>query len=450
MGNVGLKRGDERKVQQFVAKLRNFSGVPGIAVSMNVDGNCLDACAGVSNALYKAPLVSDQYFEAGCITKFLTSLAALDLVLRSVISLDDPISAVLPELQGENGDRIKIRDLLSHTAGYQGEDLLDGRIIGQYSWDEFDSGFNDRCMLFPPGKVFDYSQSASALLGRIILRATGSPAANLIRKRFLSALGVEDGERSSASRVRGHIFNPVSQRYVPTKPVAWGEFWTDSLLHPQLRLKDLVMLGAALISGNAGLDPRLTDLMATRSATLPHLFGGEQTEDVPLSFGLGAAEYAPGIYGWCSSSASQTCAVRIDLVRQVVVGVAINAAQPFTRDFLIKKLLNSLIPPAEAVARAANRPVEKFSAAELVGKYDGRMGSSFHLSSTGERIALNVELSRGLHKSVKDRPITLQRNGGGDFVPIDDLHSLSLGAFRTPTCRDACFMIGLNAFRRSG
>ena len=59
----------------------------------------------------------DSIFLLASITKPVTACALMLLVDRGQVSLDDPVSKYLPDFQGGERHKIRVRHLLSHTSG---------------------------------------------------------------------------------------------------------------------------------------------------------------------------------------------------------------------------------------------------------------------------------------------------------------------------------------------
>src|SRR5687767_15263647 len=66
----------------------------------------------------KKPNTLQTEFRVGSLTKMFTSTTILQLAEQSKLSLNDPVSKYVPEFQ--NGDKIQIKHLLSHTSGIKG------------------------------------------------------------------------------------------------------------------------------------------------------------------------------------------------------------------------------------------------------------------------------------------------------------------------------------------
>ena len=76
---------------------------------------------GVANKDFNVPNQLDTKFNLGSMNKMLTAVAAAQLVERGKLSFDDPLSKFLPDFpDAESAEKIKIKHLLSHTAGLGG------------------------------------------------------------------------------------------------------------------------------------------------------------------------------------------------------------------------------------------------------------------------------------------------------------------------------------------
>jgi CubicO group peptidase (beta-lactamase class C family) len=145
------------------------------------------------------PMTEDAIFPIHSVTKTVTSVAAMMLIDRGKIALDDSVSKYIPSFAGmkvgverkdESGktvlDRVALRrpmtvgDLLLHTSGitygFYGEGLVKSAYDGIYLGDFDNAGFAERIAKLPlaeqPGTLWDYGHSVD-ILGRIIEVASG-------------------------------------------------------------------------------------------------------------------------------------------------------------------------------------------------------------------------------------------------------------------------------------
>ena len=73
------------------------------------------------------PVTADTLFRIASMTKSFTALSILKLRDEGRLSLDAPAETYLPEIRGwryptEDSPRIRVRDLLTHTAGFVTDD----------------------------------------------------------------------------------------------------------------------------------------------------------------------------------------------------------------------------------------------------------------------------------------------------------------------------------------
>jgi CubicO group peptidase (beta-lactamase class C family) len=105
---------------------------PGVVMLVEQDGKIVgDLVYGYADLETKRPMQRDSLSRIYSMTKTVTSLAALQLVARAKLALDDPVSKYIPELAdvqvwnatdgeapGPLARPLRIHDLLTHTAGF--------------------------------------------------------------------------------------------------------------------------------------------------------------------------------------------------------------------------------------------------------------------------------------------------------------------------------------------
>jgi D-alanyl-D-alanine carboxypeptidase len=177
--SIWLLRGDDhegelgRTLDALVA-----AGMPGALVRVREGDETVELARGEASP--------DIRFRVGSVTK--TFVAALTLMLadRDVLGLDDPVDAYLPGLL-RDGDRVTIRDLLSHRAGLfdftSDPELLRDDLAPRALVRIADA--RERL----PG--YAYSSSNYLVLGLLLEEATGKPLAELLRRHVFEPFGLD-------------------------------------------------------------------------------------------------------------------------------------------------------------------------------------------------------------------------------------------------------------------
>jgi len=157
--------------------------------------------AGLGNIRTDTAMRPDDKFRAASILKPFIAVVILQLVEEGRFSLDDPMTAVLPEsvtTRFSDGDKITVYMLLNHTSGIP--DWLTEAMIGEIAanpqrvWevDEFLAVAAAQEPYFSPGESWRYSNTDYNLLGLVIEQATGRSWREEVRERIIKPLNLEN------------------------------------------------------------------------------------------------------------------------------------------------------------------------------------------------------------------------------------------------------------------
>ncbi|MFD5431696.1 serine hydrolase domain-containing protein [Kitasatospora sp. NPDC127067] len=274
------------------------------------DGNgAWRGASGVSDLATGAPLRTDGRFRVGSVTKVFIATTVLQLVGEGRIGLDDPVERHLPGLV-PNGDRITVRQLLSHRSGLWDPTNEKGGVFPDWAdpavvrnW--LDQGGLTRHITparvvassaahapkFPPGTGYGYSNVNYTLLGMIIEKVTGRGYAQEATARILRPLGLTGTYfPGTATGIRGphaHGYWTLSEgpgpedrsdRDVTVASVTWANSAGEVIS----TLSDLNRFEKALLGGR--LLP--SALLKEMTTTTPIVIEGMPTG---LGYGLGLA-----------------------------------------------------------------------------------------------------------------------------------------------------------------
>ena len=112
---------------------------------------------------------SAMRYSIGSISKQFTAAAILLLAEEGKLSLDDPVSKYVPGLT--RGDEVTIRELLSHTSGYQDywpQDYVPPLMLQPISADGIMDRWARKPLDFDPGTKWQYSNTNYVIAGVIV------------------------------------------------------------------------------------------------------------------------------------------------------------------------------------------------------------------------------------------------------------------------------------------
>jgi len=170
---------------------------PGCGVGLAKDGRTLYIHGyGSANLEYGVPNTDSTVFESGSVAKQFTASAILLLAQDGKLSLDDDIRKYLPEVPSFGGQKITIRNLLTHTSGLRDQwGLLgiEGRGPGAQvhsPMTTLDLVAHQKMLNFPPGSEYLYSNTGYALAGIIVERVSGKSLNEFSQGRLFRPLGM--------------------------------------------------------------------------------------------------------------------------------------------------------------------------------------------------------------------------------------------------------------------
>ncbi len=212
-----LSREKLSAIDDFINGEIASGNIPGAIVLIQHHGQpVFFKCFGKRDVEKGTPMTADAIFPIHSVTKTITSVAAMMLVDRGKIALDDPVSKYIPSFAGmkvgvERKDYtgralldlvplrrpITLEDLLLHTSGitygFYGEGLVKAAYDGIYLGDFDNAEFAERIAKLPlaeqPRTLWDYGHSAD-VLGRVIEVASGQSLYQFEKTNLLDPLGM--------------------------------------------------------------------------------------------------------------------------------------------------------------------------------------------------------------------------------------------------------------------
>ena len=181
------------KVDQIAAKALEDTGVPSVSIAIVKDGHIAYLHAfGDARISPKKPAQPDMRYSIGSISKQFTATAVMMLVEQGKLSLDDPVAKYLPDLT--KADQVTIRELLSHTSGYQDywpQDYVPPFMTHPISAQEILNLWAKKPLDFDPGTKWQYSNTNFVIAGVIVEKVSGEPLPQFLQERIFTPLNMQ-------------------------------------------------------------------------------------------------------------------------------------------------------------------------------------------------------------------------------------------------------------------
>ncbi len=377
---------------------------PGCAVGVESPGtDRWSAAWGMADLEHNVPNTSSTVFEAGSVSKQFTAAAALLLVERGQISLEDDIRKYFPELPVYEKP-ITVRELLNHTSG-----LRDwGEIEAVAGWPRTTREYNhayvleilsrQRALNYTPGTAWSYTNSGYNLLAMLIELVTKSSLQAFSRKELFEPLGMKDTQWRDDFR-----------KIVPNRAIAYATH--DTAWEQMMPFED--------VYGNGGLLTTVDDLLKwnrnmTTGAVHPWVFQTMQVESAlsdgkHTGYGLGL--FLQDFQGLSEvSHAGATAGYRAWLGRIPAKGLSIavlcNASTADTTDLAhrVARIYLHLPAPAPRVAVADKHVAGTVGAERVPSWRPGNLHEFEGVYTSTEAETTFTVVAEGGHLKMHRRP----------------------------------------------
>jgi CubicO group peptidase (beta-lactamase class C family) len=398
----------------------NYFHLPGMTLGLvTPQGERTVLNFGYANADAKTPITQETIFQIGSISKVMVASVVHQYAAEGRIRLTDRLSDLLPPIPLPPGNKVQVQHLLDHVAGLPGDAPI-FPVGGLWT-------------AYPPGLHWHYSNTAYAILGKLVEHLGGKPLAQVLHERIFVPLGM--------SRSRGAITSDDRTLYaqgyeaadsfaayargIPLAPAPWVDVTfgagsvastADDMLSFLRALADGVQNRGAL-----GLSPQQAKLFTTHS--VPSDMPGMSYGNGLMHVGNAGRSYLHHTGGMLSFSSS----FHVDIASGVgaFASSTLNAFAEYrprllTRyavDALTNALAGKPLPPPPPL----QDPLAK--AASYVGRYAGpagafevRPGKPLTIIANGEAASLESvadEVFRTTHPLFRRQSVMFERKGTG-------------------------------------
>ncbi|HEX6505405.1 MAG TPA: serine hydrolase domain-containing protein [Terriglobales bacterium] len=182
----------QQQIDKAVNAVLQQTGVPSASVGIVKDGKVAFLQAyGKARLDPPVPARPEMRYAIGSISKQFTASAILLLQEEGKLSLDDKVAKFIPDLT--RADEVTIRQLLSHTSGYQDyypQDYTPPLMMKPTTAAEIMERWARKPLDFDPGTRWQYSNTNYVIAGAIVEKASGMSIFDFLQKRVFATVGM--------------------------------------------------------------------------------------------------------------------------------------------------------------------------------------------------------------------------------------------------------------------
>jgi len=221
------------QVDRIAEQVLQGTGVPSASVAIVQHGKLIYTHAYgfarlATDSSPAVPANPDMRYSIGSISKQFTATAILLLQEEGKLSIDDPVGKYIPGLT--RGNDVTIREILSHTSGYQDywpEDYVMTTMMHPETADQIIDTWGKKPLDFEPGTQWQYSNTNFVIAGRIVEVVSGEPYWNFLTEHIFRPLGMTSVWNSDMKKLTPpdatpyyrHALGPL--RVAPNEGLGW-------------------------------------------------------------------------------------------------------------------------------------------------------------------------------------------------------------------------------------
>ena len=241
------------KIDGIATDALKATGVPSASIAVVSGGEIVYAHAyGDARLQPKTPATPAMRYSIGSISKEFTAAAILLLQERGKLSLDDKIAKFFPDLA--DADHVTIRQILSHTSGYQDfwpQDYLMPAMKLPTTPERIMDGWAKKPLDFAPGSAWQYSNTGYVIAGAIVQKVSGLTPFEFLQQHVFPSLGIDDAYDTNlhalpAADARGYSRNALGPLRASQKE---GVDWMFGAGELAMTASDLAKWDIAMIDG---------------------------------------------------------------------------------------------------------------------------------------------------------------------------------------------------------
>src|SRR5437588_1057590 len=181
------------KIDKVATDTLARTGVPSASIAIVKGGQIAYVKAyGDARLEPKTPASTAMRYSIGSISKQFTAAAILLLREEGKLSLDDKVAKYVPNLTRAN--EVTIRQLLSHTSGYQDywpQDYVMPVMLQPTNAQQIMDAWASKPLDFDPGTRWQYSNTNYVIAGVIVEKVARMPLLQFLQQKVFTPLGIK-------------------------------------------------------------------------------------------------------------------------------------------------------------------------------------------------------------------------------------------------------------------
>ena len=242
----------QAKIDRIADQVLKQTGVPSASVAIVQHGKLVYTHAyGLARLDPPKKATPDMRYSIGSISKQFTATAILLLQQEGKLSIDDPVGKYVPGLT--RGDEVTIREILSHTSGYQDywpEDYVMTPMLKPETAQQIIDTWGKKPLDFEPGTQWQYSNTNFVIAGAIVEKVSGESLWKFLGEHVFHPLEMKSVWNSDEHKLTDvdatayyrHALGPL--RVAPKE----GEGWMFAAGELAMTAHDLALWDESLIA----------------------------------------------------------------------------------------------------------------------------------------------------------------------------------------------------------
>ena len=181
------------RVDRIASQVLEQRGIPSASIAVVRGGKVIYTQAyGLAHLNPDVKATPEMRYSIGSVSKQFTAAAILILQEQGKLSLDDAVGKYVPGLT--RGNEVTIRQILSHTSGYQDywpEDYLMTPMMKPETAQQILDTWAKKPLDFEPGTKWQYSNTNFVIAGEIVEKVSGQKLMDFLGEHIFHPLGMK-------------------------------------------------------------------------------------------------------------------------------------------------------------------------------------------------------------------------------------------------------------------